>query len=68
MLSVTYMEKGMTNVLKWEVLTLDPDELLIVKILSTNSENIQGIRLSVEKDALMNIGIESVRTYWIYQV
>ena len=58
----------MTNVLKWEVLTLDPDELLIVKILSTNSENIQGIRLSVEKDALMNIGIESVRTYWIYQV
>ena len=62
------MEKGMTNVLKWEVLTLDPDELLIVKILSTNSENIQGIRLSVEKDALMNIGIESVRTYWIYQV
>ena len=67
MLSVTYMEKGMTNVLKWEVLTLDPDELLIVKILSTNSENIQGIRLSVEKDALMNIGIESVRTYWIWE-
>ena len=62
-----YENKGITNVIKWEVIPIAPNEELRIRILSTNSNNIQGLRIAAEKNYILKLGTERKNDYWIWE-
>lgn len=61
-------ELGIDNVIKWEIIPLNVGERMIVRFVSTDSSNLQGIRIAVDSgDAFLNFNGEVKKEFWFWE-